>query len=218
MKNEKRIFITGCDSGLGICLLKELISKNCFVLPHCKNYPFIKYDMNYVIGNINEKEVIDVIEKRIREDNINILINNAGIYLNKELIDCSDNEIVEVINTDLIAQILITKRIYKYFKEKNCGLIININSLAGKQPSANESIYCAAKFGLSGFSNSLQIENKNTKIQIKDFYIGAMKTKMTTNRIDYNSLIDPNYIANYICNEIMNDNINCSEYVIRRQN
>jgi 3-oxoacyl-[acyl-carrier protein] reductase len=59
-----------------------------------------------------------------------------------------DDEIIELINTNLIAQILLTKRAIKHFIKRKNGRIININSLAGKNGTANESIYCSSKFGL----------------------------------------------------------------------
>lgn len=214
----EKILITGCGRGLGKSLFKELISRQYSVIPHFKTIPIKTYPIN-VIGNINDNETIDIIEKTIIENGISVIINNAAIYTHKNFIDLSDDEITELIKTDLISQILITKRAYKYFKEKNNGIIININSLAGKYPSLNESIYCAAKFGLDGFSKSLQIESKGLNIKFIDFYIGAMKTDMSTWKSNYEDLLDPNEVASFICDVFSYSykTIGSTEYVIRRK-
>jgi len=211
----KNVLVTGCGSGLGESLYKLLISKNYNVVPHFKSKT-MNIDKQ-IIGDINKKETYDVIEKAIIDNDIEILINNAGVYSNNSLLDLSDEEIKNIISTNLISQILITKRFYKYCRDKNRGLIININSLAGQLESKNENIYCASKFGLKGFSKSLQLDTIGTKIRIKDFYIGAMKTPMSIWRKDYESLLNPNEVAKFIFDTFEEyEGLNPNEYTIRR--
>ena len=75
-------------------------------------------------------------DNHIRKYQIDCFINNAGVYEG------------DIIDTNLASQIRILQVVYKYFLERERGRIININSVAGLYPSANESIYCASKFGL----------------------------------------------------------------------
>lgn len=212
----KNILITGCGSGLGESLYKLLISKNYNVVPHFKST--IKNIENQIVGDMNNKETYDNIEKAIIDNDVEVIINNAAVYSNSSLIDLSDEEIKNIINTNLISQILITKRFYKYCKDKNKGLIININSLAGQTESKNESVYCASKFGLRGFSKSLQLDSIGTNIKFRDFYIGAMRTPMSKWRKDYENLLNPDEVAKFICDtfERENEYINPVEYIVRR--
>jgi len=209
-----KILVTGCGKGLGNCLFKELNNRNYFVIPVFKEQTK-KYN-NQIIGDINEERTLNSIKESFEKHNINILINNASIYTNDSFSKISNNKIRDIINTNLISQILITKIAYDYFIKRKNGLIININSLAGKNPSPNESIYCASKFGLDGFSKSLQIESIGHNIKFKDFYIGAMKTSMSKWRSDYENLLNPNYVAKYICDTFLDNKLNVTEYTIRR--
>jgi short-subunit dehydrogenase len=78
-------------------------------------------------------------------------------------------------------------------------MIANINSLAGRNPAPLETLYCAGKYGLRGFSESLQIESIGTDIKIMDFYPGSMQTDMCKNKNEFESLINPLEAAQTIC-------------------
>ena len=138
------ILITGCSSGLGEALFNETCKHD-----HLKS--FAHYRSNLVdpyalIGDITDDSFPDKLDDYIRSREVDCFINNAGVLEGN------------VIETNLVAQIKMLQVVYKYFLEKQRGKIININSVAGLYPSANESIFCASKFGLKGFSQSLQLE------------------------------------------------------------
>lgn len=209
----KNIFITGCGAGLGKTLLETFEENECNVFPHFRE------SKNYISGDINQKDILEKLPEFLRTNSINVFINNAAVYEKKSLLDTTDQEIENIINTNLISQILITKRVYSFFKERGHGLIINVNSLAGKTPSANESIYCASKSGLYSFSKSLQLESINDNIEIVDLFPGAMKTKMTRGRDNYDTLIDTKDVSKVIFDIIFKyTNLYTNEIVIRRKN
>jgi hypothetical protein len=63
---------------------------------------------------------------------------------------------------------------------------------------------------------SLQIDSIGTNIKIMDFYIGAMKTPMSTWRPNYKNLLDPSQVAKFMCDMISYNSINPTEFTIRR--
>jgi short-subunit dehydrogenase len=209
----KNILITGCGSGLG-----KILSENKYhnIFSH---YRFVENPpVNSIVGDLRDINVLNSLSQIIDDNDINVFINNVGVYLNSPISEISDEELIEVINVNLISSMLLLKRIYSYFKKKNGGLIININSLAGKTPAANESVYCASKFGLCGFSKSIQLEAIGTGIRIVDLYPGAIKTRMTKDRQNYDNLIDPNDIAALIYGIIENEKTCYQNEIILRKN
>jgi len=80
------------------------------------------------------------------------------------------------------------------------GLIININSLAGKSGSNGESAYCASKHALRGFSSSIQFDATKYGIRVIDVYLGAVQTDMTKGRKDQEKFILPEDVAKSIFN------------------
>ena len=207
------ILITGCGSGLGLSLSKN---KNHTIFPHYRTGDTSNQD--FLIGDLNEPSFLNRFSDFIVDKNVEVFINNAGVYLGDSLENNSDEQIVNTLTTNLITPILLTKRVFSYFKNKGSGLIVNINSLAGKTPSAKESIYCASKFGLHGFSKSLQIEAIGTNIEIVDLYPGAIQTRMTSHRPNHNSLMSPDDVSELIYDVVDNNkSYYLNEIVIRRK-
>ena len=134
MDYYRNILITGCSSGLGQALFNRVWEDDNLT-------PFAHYrsehgDPHALIGDITDPDFPEKLDNHIRKYKIDCFINNAGVYEG------------DIIDTNLASQIRILQVVYKYFLERERGRIININSVAGLYPSANESIYCASKFGL----------------------------------------------------------------------
>lgn len=126
------------------------------------------------------------------------LICCAGAYLRLPVpemgIDCD-----EIIDSNLTATIKTVQAVLPVFKRLGGGTIININSLAGKNPSPNEAVYSASKHGLSGFFKALRLELRESGIRVLDVYLGALKGTLMYSREDYDCLIDPEEAAHVIC-------------------
>ena len=120
--------------------------------------------------------------KKLKKKDISVLINNAAITCpGLPLEELSDKKIVDMITLNMIATIKLTRRIYSFFLEKDGGTIININSIVGLEPKKDRTIYCASKFGLRGFSESLRLESKGSNIKIMDVYLSKVKTRPNDN-------------------------------------
>jgi 3-oxoacyl-[acyl-carrier protein] reductase len=85
-------------------------------------------------------------------ETIDILVNNAGVAFDKKLLDTTEVEWDQTINTNLKGAFLFTKAILHYMIRRRSGTIINVNSGAGKAGFSDLSSYCASKFGLAGFA------------------------------------------------------------------
>ena len=97
-------------------------------------------------------------------------------------LETSMEEFRNVIETNFMSVVSLTYALFPIMQAKESGLIININSLAGKNGSDGESAYCASKHALRGFSSSLQFDATKYGIRVIDVYLGVMHTNMTKNR------------------------------------
>ena len=172
-----------------------------------------------VNGELLEIETIEKLKILSETKGIEILINNAGTYLKKPFINTSISDFKKVIETNFMATVFLIHAIFPLMKEKKSGVIININSIAGKIGSDGESAYCASKHALRGFSNSIQFDANKYGIRIIDVFLGAMQTRMAVNRKDYNKLIEPSEAAKMIF-QICNDykSLRVSEIDLMRTN
>ena len=204
MDYYRNILITGCSSGLGQALFNRVWEDDNLT-------PFAHYrsehgDPHALIGDITDSNFPEKLDNYIRENKIDCFINNAGVYEG------------DIIDTNLGSQIRILQVVYKYFLEREKGRIININSVAGLYPSANESIYCASKFGLKGFSKSIQLEAVGTGIEVTDVYLGGVQTRMTQHRNNYDELMRPEDIAECIIDLMNTKTFYVNEITLRRRN
>ena len=128
--------------------IKELNHRNNGVLG-IKCDVSISFQVNSLI-----KSTLD----KFGSSNIDILVNNAGVAFNKKIIDTSDQEWDQTINTNLKAAFLCTKAVLPHMIENNFGVVVYVNSGAGKAGFENLSAYCASKFGLMGLAESVSLE------------------------------------------------------------
>lgn len=218
--------ITGSSKGLGEEIACKLASIGYNIVLHGRderalalNRQKIKtqygVSCKYVQGDLTDNSVLDKIKDKIDNLPVTILINNAGVYHNCDITDLSNLDIENMFKVNTIAPIILTKYAYTKYRLEGAGIIVNINSVAGKTGNPKESIYCASKFGLRGFSTSLQM--MADAVKIIDVYPAGIKTDMTSHRQDHDMFIDPCEAADLICNSIVNyKSLRVSDLEIRR--
>ena len=204
MDYYRNILITGCSSGLGHALFNKVWEDDN--LNPFGHYRTEDGDPHALIGDITDSDFPEKLDNHIRKNKIDCFINNAGVYEG------------DIIDTNLGSQIRMLQVVYKYFLQKEKGRIININSVAGLYPSANESIYCASKFGLKGFSKSIQLEAVGTGIEVTDVYLGGVRTRMTEDRDNYEDLMRPEDIAECIIDLANTKTFYVNEITLRKRN
>lgn len=181
---KKVIVITGGSDGLGKTLT-SFLSKDNDVIILATNEDKLK-----VVANENncEYKVCDVKDYRLVESTIksiinkfgriDVLINNAGLWIQEELDSNDSDRIHSVVDVNLLGVINSSKAVIPFMKENKDGLIININSQAGINHKAERTVYNATKWGVTGFSKSLQDEVAKYGIRVTNVMPGMMKTDM----------------------------------------
>ena len=125
-----------------------------------------------------QKSILTVYDQIDNKENIELLINNAGIAVFGNISDLSFNDWDKQLNTNLRGCFLMTKMIIDDLKSKKNGTIVFINSVAGLHPYKNSTAYVASKHGLRGFSSSLREELREYNIKIISVYPGAIDTPL----------------------------------------
>jgi short-subunit dehydrogenase len=115
---------------------------------------------------------------------INLLINNAGINQFSLLEHTSESEINRIISTNTIAPIQLTQALLPMLLKQESAQIINIGSTFGSIGFPGYSAYCASKFALRGFSQTLSRELANTNMTVKYLSPRATKTNLISEKIE----------------------------------
>ncbi len=196
---KKSVLITGANGSLGIQLVKKYLNENYDVYFHTRTKEIPKHiqkKCSIVNGDLKQKRTIDRISDLIIRKKVNILINNAGVYLNKPFKKNKMKDINDIFEINFFSNVKILKNILLKIKKKI--LIININSAAGLNGSANEAIYSASKHAMKGFYESIDKEYFGKNINILNIYPGAFKSKITKKRKTFENLMKPDELAEVI--------------------
>lgn len=184
--NNKRILITGSTDGLGKLLAIHLSKKGAHITIHGRNEQKTQETLNQLPGeghssvvcNFNNLDEVESIFSTI--ESVDILINNAGIWEEGTTHTTNPERIIQVVNIDLTAHMLVTRILLPVLRESEFGQILNVSSISGVEIDSNEfyTFYAAAKFGIQGFTESLIKEYYNSNLRIMGFYPGDMATSL----------------------------------------
>jgi 3-oxoacyl-[acyl-carrier protein] reductase len=111
---------------------------------------------------------------------LDILINNAGIGIFKEVAEMSPQDWQQVIDTNLTGVFNGCHAAIPHMRRRGGGFIINISSLAGKNPFAAAAAYCASKAGLNAFSEALMQEVRYDGIRVSYVMPGSVATAFSS--------------------------------------
>jgi 3-oxoacyl-[acyl-carrier protein] reductase len=161
---KKKVLITGGADGLGYSVTRKLLAEGAEVHVLTRDPKKLKNNLEAIkdlnvsvyecdISNYGEvKEIVN------RIGSVDILINNAGVWLEGNLVDCSPDQISRAFDTNSKGVVFTTKAILPGMIEQNFGHIFNISSTSGLKGRSEESVYCASKWAVTGFTESLKAE------------------------------------------------------------
>jgi NAD(P)-dependent dehydrogenase (short-subunit alcohol dehydrogenase family) len=107
---------------------------------------------------------------------IDFLINNAGVGIFAPVADLSPEQWKEVIETNLSGVFYCCHAAIPHLRKRGGGYIINISSLAGKNPFKGGAAYNASKFGLNGFSEAMMQDLRYDNIKVSYVMPGSVNT------------------------------------------
>lgn len=168
----RTVLITGANRGIGFAITKLLLEKGYQVVAlsrSTENLAKMRSDklLVYQVDLINLSKVDEVLnDLEKRKISIDVLINNAGKGIFKEIDQLMLEEWEEVIRLNLTVPYYFIHRLIPKMKEAQFGRIINIGSDADHIPYEFASAYCASKYGLLGMTESLRIELKKDNVGI----------------------------------------------------
>lgn len=184
---SKRILVTGATDGLGLAIARELVKQNVQLIIHGRSAEKIAQTKNVLerlgatrvetlLCDLQDTDTITQAFSKI--DQLDVLINNAGVWLEGNTIDAKPEKIIELTNVNMLAPLLITRILLPRLLSSSFGQILNIVSVAGIEiPSGYyHTIYTATKYAMQGFTEGLAKEFAFKNLRVMGIYPGGMKT------------------------------------------
>ena len=181
MYKMKTVLITGGVRGIGLSIARAFQKKGYRV---CVTYSKDEESATLARAQGLETYLCDVSdEKQVQNlfdgfKSVDVLVNNAGVSLVKQIQDVTYEEFQRVVAVNLGGAFLCAREGAKKMLPKKSGLIVNISSVWGEVGGSCESVYSASKAGLLGFTKALAKELGYSGIRVNSVSPGVIDTRM----------------------------------------
>lgn len=217
---KKVIIITGGSDGLGKSIAERLVQNEeneIIILSNQEDKLIdtaIEINSNYQLCDVTDSKSVETAVQVIlsKYGKIDVLINNAGVWLAGDLTECNYDVISNCIDVNTKGPIYMTKAVLPSMYKNKKGLIINVCSQASFDSDDFSTVYNASKWAMRGFNRSIQKDLSKKGIKVTGFYPGFMQTnifKKAGNDYDISTGLETEKVAKAI--EFI---INCDDDVI----
>ena len=215
---SKIIVITGGSDGLGKAIAKRLNDENKVIILSNNEEKLVNVSneigCDYVLCDVtNFVEIDNTINNIVKKyGKIDVLINNAGVWLAGSLPETKYDRISYCIDVNTKGPIYMTKAVLPGMMDRKEGLIINVCSQASFDNDDFSTVYNASKWAMRGFNRSIQKDVSKYNIKVTGFYPGFMQTdlfKKAGNDYDTSTGLEVEKVAKAI--EFI---VNCDDDVI----
>ena len=181
---SKNIVITGTSSGIGFELAKFFIKNKNQVLAISRNNSDLRdlnlKGLNAVDFDITNFEKYELLNKYLNNfQNVDVLINNAGLLINKSFEDTCLEDFQKVYSTNVFSVAMLTKFLIKRMNNKSN--VVNISSVGGVEGTLKFpglAAYSSSKGALNILTEMLAEEYKDHGIHFNSLALGSVQTKM----------------------------------------
>ena len=193
------VVVTGASSGIGRSLVSLLVARGATVIGNARRRHRLEQlesdiaSLNVpgrfvpLAGDVTDATVRQRIAASVRdtsEGRLDLLVNNAGVGAIGPFASASPTRLREVMEVNFFAPVELTRSLLPFLRNGNAPVICCIGSVLGHRAVPDKSEYCASKFALHGWCDSVRAELKSSGIQV------TIVSPSTTRSEFFDSLVD----------------------------
>ena len=186
----KRVLITGASSGVGAALARALAKDAAVVgliarrrdrlaevLAACHE---TSSESLMWVADLADTAAVGRLADEARDalNGIDVLVNNAAIPKRRAVTALDPAQVEAVMRVNFFAPMHLTLAVLPRMLERGEGIIVNVSSVGGRLGIIHESAYCASKFALCGWSESMAVDLHGTGISVKLIEPGPVDTEI----------------------------------------
>lgn len=209
-----KALVTGASSGIGEEIAKELGKRGYDIILVARNEEKlkdvaskIKTNTRIITMDLSNKENCEKLYEETKNEDIDILINNAGFGVHGKFCDTDLDKEVQMIETNITAVHILMKLFLKDMVKKNSGYILNVASMAAFGPGPLMSAYYASKAYVYRLSQGVKTELKknNSKVKISVLCPGPVRTNFNkVAGVDFAApSLSSEYVAKYAVKKLL---------------
>jgi len=185
----RRALVTGGTRGIGRAITEALLAEGCRVVICGRTlesteaavgevslqYPSKVFGIPADVSDIQAVSALfEFVDRTL--GGLEILVNNAGIGIYRKVEELAVEEWQRTIEVNLNGAFYCSKMAVPRMKTAGWGFIVNISSLAGKNPFAGGGAYNASKFGMNGFTEAMMLDHRYDGIRVTQIMPGSVDT------------------------------------------
>jgi short-subunit dehydrogenase len=183
--------ITGAASGIGAALAANLAAKGCHLALSDRNAEGLAAVADALSGVTVSQHVLDVSDAEAlaalpeavldTHGKVTVLVNNAGVALGGTFDQVTLADFAWLFDINFWAPVRLTKAFMYALQREPAAHIVNVSSLFGLVAPPGQAAYCASKFAIRGFSESLRHELLGTPVSLTVVHPGGVRTAIAAN-------------------------------------
>jgi len=184
---QKTAIVTGASQGIGAALVEAFLKRGYSVVANSrdirKTNPFVaSSNLALVDGDIGDpKTATNIVDTAVsRFGRVDVLINNAGIFIPKPFLEYTTEDFNALVSTTLAGFLYVSQLSVKQMLKQKSGSIVNVSTSMVEQPiaGAHASVQIMIKGGLDAVTRALAIEYVKEGIRVNTLGLGVIKTPM----------------------------------------
>jgi NAD(P)-dependent dehydrogenase (short-subunit alcohol dehydrogenase family) len=198
------ILITGTSRGIGFELVKKLCNDHLIIAVSRSAMHFSHPNVHFIQGDIYDESTIHQCKDYLQRNQqcLDILINNAGILINKPFEKITKDELEKVYQTNVFGVFYFIQQMLPFLSKSKKSHIVNISSMGGingTQKFPGLSVYSSSKGAVSILTECLAEELKTYSISCNALALGAVQTEMLSAAFpDFKAPLSPSEMADFV--------------------
>lgn len=198
---ECRMLVTGASSGIGRCLAEQAARQGARLILVARSGDVLEdlaeqlrqdgLDVLAVPADVtcakDRERMLRAAERRL--GGLDVLVNNAGVGAVGPFTEASPDRLRTLMDVNFFAPVETIRLTIPLLRRSRCPMIVNISSLSGRRGVPDRTEYCASKFALTGFSESLRSELAPEGIDVLTVHPGLIVTPLEQHMIERKSAL-----------------------------
>jgi NADP-dependent 3-hydroxy acid dehydrogenase YdfG len=197
---NRKVLVTGASSGFGKAIAEKFASSGDHLMITGRRQDRLEalaaslraqYNIEVVVKSFDvqdRKQVFAALENDSFLSDLDIVVNNAGLALGRDLFeDALIDDWETMIDTNVKGLLYVTKAVLPVLISRGRGHIINIGSIAGKEVYERGNVYCATKHAVESLSQAMRIDLVKHAIKVTAIHPGAADTEFSNVRFKWDN-------------------------------
>ena len=180
------IVVTGASAGIGAALAPALTARGATVAVVARREERLAAMVErgdaarYYACDLGDPTAAEAMILRAWDDmgSVDVLVNNAAIPKRRSVQDLTLGEIDETMRTNFESPVRMTMALLPKWLARDNGMVVNVSSFGGRAGIMHEAAYCASKFALCGWSESMAMDLWRTNVKVRLIIPGAIDTEI----------------------------------------